>query len=232
MQPRAKLALASLMLLAGLCAGLIFRKPAPTEEKFEAPEQVASPGMVLREAFIPAAEPAPVVGHLLGRIDLDEPEAVATAGAAGSPAETLPAPRAGAAPARPSALTLNAPALFSTEPVKSTGGLPTPLHTAPFTKMESEDIGPGSMIYRVQDGDTLSSVARRFLGSADRYNDVFNANQDVLSDPDLLPVGTELKIPLRGTPHAMTESSGTAEPKPMVPIRGGEWRRASRSTEK
>ena len=50
-------------------------------------------------------------------------------------------------------------------------------------------------VYTVKSGDTLSAIAKRFLGSANRYNDIFNANKDQLSDPDKIKVGQELKIP-------------------------------------
>ena len=37
--------------------------------------------------------------------------------------------------------------------------------------------------YTVQSGDTLSAIAKRFLGNANDYMDIFNANRDQLSDP-------------------------------------------------
>lgn len=51
--------------------------------------------------------------------------------------------------------------------------------------------------HRVKDGDTLASLAERYLGNADRAPALFEANRDVLSDPDLLPIGAVLKIPSR-----------------------------------
>ena len=47
----------------------------------------------------------------------------------------------------------------------------------------------------MQPGDTLSGIARRFLGSANDYMDIFNANRDQLSDPDKIKPGQVLKIP-------------------------------------
>jgi len=49
--------------------------------------------------------------------------------------------------------------------------------------------------YTVKSGDTLSAIAKRFLGSANRYMDIFNANKDQLSDPDKIKVGQKLVIP-------------------------------------
>jgi nucleoid-associated protein YgaU len=49
--------------------------------------------------------------------------------------------------------------------------------------------------YTVQSGDTLSAIARRFLGNANDYMEIFNANKDQLSDPDKIKPGQVLKIP-------------------------------------
>jgi LysM repeat protein len=49
--------------------------------------------------------------------------------------------------------------------------------------------------YTVKSGDTLSGIAKKLLGSASRYTDIFNANNDQLSDPDKIKVGQKLVIP-------------------------------------
>ena len=49
--------------------------------------------------------------------------------------------------------------------------------------------------YTVKSCDTLSAIAKRFLGGANRYMDIFNANKDQLSDPDKIKVGQKLVIP-------------------------------------
>jgi len=49
--------------------------------------------------------------------------------------------------------------------------------------------------YTVTSGDTLSAISKRFLGSANRYMDIFNANKDQLNDPDKIKVGQTLTIP-------------------------------------
>ena len=51
--------------------------------------------------------------------------------------------------------------------------------------------------YRLRDGDTLEWIAERHLGSRDRANELFTANRDLLTRPDLLPVGIEIKLPPR-----------------------------------
>ncbi len=49
--------------------------------------------------------------------------------------------------------------------------------------------------YVVQGGDTLSSVSRKVYGSPARWRDIFEANRDLLRNPNDLKVGQELKIP-------------------------------------
>lgn len=49
--------------------------------------------------------------------------------------------------------------------------------------------------YTVQAGDTLSAIAKRLLGNANAYMEIFNANKDQLSDPDKIKPGQVLKIP-------------------------------------
>jgi len=54
--------------------------------------------------------------------------------------------------------------------------------------------------HRVVDGDTLAKLAARYLGSSDRYGEIFAANRPLLSKPDLLPIGAQLVIPPRQRP--------------------------------
>jgi nucleoid-associated protein YgaU len=53
----------------------------------------------------------------------------------------------------------------------------------------------GSRVHKIVDGDTLPALATKYLGSADRAMEIFQANREALSDPELLPIGVELKIP-------------------------------------
>jgi nucleoid-associated protein YgaU len=49
--------------------------------------------------------------------------------------------------------------------------------------------------YTVKAGDTLSGIAKQHLGDASKYTKIFEANRDVLSDPDKIKPGQVLKIP-------------------------------------
>jgi hypothetical protein len=52
--------------------------------------------------------------------------------------------------------------------------------------------------HKIVDGDTLGALAERYLGSAERSGEIFEANRDLLTSPELLPIGTVLRIPPRG----------------------------------
>lgn len=50
-------------------------------------------------------------------------------------------------------------------------------------------------LYTVQSGDTLSKIAKQFYGSASKYPVIFEANKPMLTDPDKIFVGQNLRIP-------------------------------------
>jgi len=50
-------------------------------------------------------------------------------------------------------------------------------------------------IHEVVSGDTLSKLAKHYLGNASKYMEIFNANKDQLKDPDHIKLGQQLKIP-------------------------------------
>lgn len=50
--------------------------------------------------------------------------------------------------------------------------------------------------YTVVSGDTLSKIAKQFYGNANRWHDIFDANRDQISNPDLIRPGQVLKIPV------------------------------------
>ena len=70
-------------------------------------------------------------------------------------------------------------------------------------------------LHRIVDGDTLQSLAARYLGSEDRAMEIFEANRDLLSSPKVLPIGKVLKIPPRESaaqPSAARSSVGDVLP--------------------
>jgi LysM repeat protein len=49
--------------------------------------------------------------------------------------------------------------------------------------------------HTVVSGDTLSKLAKRYLGDANAYMKIFEANKDILKDPNMIKVGQQLTIP-------------------------------------
>lgn len=55
--------------------------------------------------------------------------------------------------------------------------------------------GAVSSTYTVQKGDSLSRIAKRELGSFDRWREIYNANRDKIKDPNVLTLGSQLVVP-------------------------------------
>jgi nucleoid-associated protein YgaU len=49
--------------------------------------------------------------------------------------------------------------------------------------------------YTVRAGDTLSKIAKEFLGDANAYMKIFDLNKDQLTNPDAIKPGQVLKLP-------------------------------------
>lgn len=63
-----------------------------------------------------------------------------------------------------------------------------------MTSTRSTD-GGSLRTYVVRKGDTLSGIAEAELGAQDRWRELFDANRDVLDDPDCLHAGQVLQLP-------------------------------------
>jgi nucleoid-associated protein YgaU len=55
--------------------------------------------------------------------------------------------------------------------------------------------GAGTKTYEVVSGDTLSAIAKREYGNANDWRRIFEANRDVIDDPDRIYPGQKLRIP-------------------------------------
>lgn len=53
-----------------------------------------------------------------------------------------------------------------------------------------------SKTYTVKKGDNLSKIAKAEYGDTKLWKRIFEANRDVLKDPDLIQPGQVLKIPV------------------------------------
>ena len=64
-----------------------------------------------------------------------------------------------------------------------------------FSNVESGSSSTAAKIYVVVAGDSLSKIAKREYGNASEWKRIFEANQDVLENPDKIYPGQKLKIP-------------------------------------
>lgn len=80
--------------------------------------------------------------------------------------------------------------------------LPADAATTPSQQRTAQAPSPPSpagpaRTYTVRPGDNYASIARRHLGRAGRWREIFNLNKDRYPDPDLLPAGVTIKLPPR-----------------------------------
>ena len=73
--------------------------------------------------------------------------------------------------------------------IRVTGG---PASAAP---PQAATASPSSKTYTVKAGDTLSRIAKEYLGNASDYMKIFELNKDQLSDPDQIKPGQVLRLP-------------------------------------
>ncbi len=65
----------------------------------------------------------------------------------------------------------------------------------PRTAGNDEPAGQGQRSYTVASGDTLWKIAERMYGKGSNYQAIFEANRDILDDPDRIFPGQKLVIP-------------------------------------
>ena len=62
-------------------------------------------------------------------------------------------------------------------------------------QIEVAKLEPEAQYYTVVKGDSLSKIAKEFYGDAMKYPVIFEANQPMLTNPDLIYPGQVLRIP-------------------------------------
>lgn len=62
---------------------------------------------------------------------------------------------------------------------------------------EGAEPAAAAATYTVKSGDTLSKIAKELLGNAGAYMAIFEANKDLLTDPNKIQPGQVLKIPAK-----------------------------------
>ncbi len=67
---------------------------------------------------------------------------------------------------------------------------------APDAPVSVEDAANENVeYYEIQSGDTLSKIAKRVYGDAMAYKKIFEANREVIEDPDKIFVGQKIRLP-------------------------------------
>lgn len=49
--------------------------------------------------------------------------------------------------------------------------------------------------HEVVKGDTLWKIAEKYYGDGNLYTNIFEANKDILKDPNVIKIGQKLRIP-------------------------------------
>jgi nucleoid-associated protein YgaU len=70
---------------------------------------------------------------------------------------------------------------------------------ADFSDVESGSsstaASPAGRSYTVQNGDSLSKIAKREYGDAQQWRRIYEANRDLIQNPDLIYPGQVFRIP-------------------------------------
>lgn len=75
--------------------------------------------------------------------------------------------------------------------IKAAGG------ESPTDILANIDVADDTVYARhtVKGGDTLGKIAKHYYGNASKYTAIFEANKDILNNPDIIHPDQELKIP-------------------------------------
>jgi nucleoid-associated protein YgaU len=68
-----------------------------------------------------------------------------------------------------------------------------PKPTAPVPEPAAP--APAGTVYEIQKGDTLSAIAQRHYGNANAWHKIYEANRNVIKDPDKIYPGQKITLP-------------------------------------
>jgi nucleoid-associated protein YgaU len=74
-----------------------------------------------------------------------------------------------------------------------TGGASTTAKDAAGKPVEADV----NEIYEVVSGDSLSKIAKKKYGNGNLWRRIYEANRDVIKNPDVIQIGWKLKIPAK-----------------------------------
>ena len=199
MERGAKIATAAGVLMAGLSVALLFRHDgsrigATTPDGFD--------HLVLRGRMEPDSPIAPAVS----------PSAADAVNNASSGSPSPPSPKVADGTSRKTAAPTGgaAPSLWPSQHYPGQWSAPSQTAATLAAALQKP-----LRRHRITDGDTLSSLAERYLGAADRAGEIFELNREDLPSPELLPIGREIRIPPREGPRPSTKASPTPR---LVPV--------------
>jgi nucleoid-associated protein YgaU len=186
-----RMVMALALLAGGAGVALVSRRPAETARPPALSEAVQSANSSSSLPLALVDEPLQEA-HLSGTIEAVEPTAdppsdpfrTQEAAVASTPSDQADAKGSW----RPSTRTASYQAKSSRGSISREAGSGT---SAPMPKAAT-----AYLTHRIVDGDTLSGLAQRYLGSSARFHEIFIANRDRLQTPDVLPIGVELRIPV------------------------------------
>lgn len=190
MDPAVKTAMAFCVLLAGVCAALLFGRDRG---------RPALPGPATAEQLL---IPHSGGNRRSGVFNRNRRRSVSGRRYSPHEPDSSPYPRPASAGGRRS-LTMLSPSQLRQSPPPLAEEYPRPDRPADSRWGRSMDMmlpvptptDQRTRTHKIVDGDTLAALAERYLGSSLRAGEIFEANRDVLFDPQLLPIGVELKIP-------------------------------------
>ncbi len=84
----------------------------------------------------------------------------------------------------------------------------------PAQPRSPELVGVGLQTHVIQSGDSLSTLAAKYLGGQGKFQELFDANRDVLTDPNRLPLGATIVIPAHS--RTATKPDGTTVAKSLA----------------
>ena len=58
-----------------------------------------------------------------------------------------------------------------------------------------EEVEPEPRFYTIEKGDSLSKIAKEIYGDYKKWEALFDANKEVIEDPDLIYPGQQIRIP-------------------------------------
>ncbi len=173
MDQRLRLATTAAVMLLGLGLASCFRRPSA---ETDLPISVQSDPLVLRKQpdrrTFAVAESSPATS---------QPRSLPANPQRLSPTIVTPTDR----PVPPPELPKSYP--ISNQPVSTRWG-------ASLSEMLPETAS-APPTHKIIDGDSLALLAERYLGSASRATEIYEANRSLLTHPEILPIGVKLKIP-------------------------------------